>query len=54
MSDCSWEATDEILSVLENCMKTNQTLAKYDIKHNEIDEAGIVKLTEVLKVAPHV
>lgn len=35
-------------------MNRNTTLAKYDLKHNEIEDAGIAKLTEVLKVARHV
>ena len=38
-----------MLNVIENCMTRNTLLAKYDLKHNEIDDAGIAKLTEVLK-----
>ena len=54
ISDCQWELNDDIFPVIENCMKTNETLTKYDIKHNEINDEGIVKLTEVLREARHV
>ena len=43
-----------MLATIENCMKSNLVLAKYDIKHNTIEDAGIVKLTEMLKVYRHV
>ena len=38
-----------MMAVIENCMTRNTTLAKYDLKHNEIEDAGIEKLTEILK-----
>lgn len=35
-------------------MITNDRLAKYDLKHNSIDDAGIEELCEILGLARHV
>ena len=44
-----------MMEIIKNCMNTNLTLAKYDLKHNEIGDAQIDQLTEILSTtAKHV
>ena len=54
ISDCQWEANEQVMAAIKNCMTTNLLLAKYDIKHNSIEDEGLDQLTEILGTARHV
>lgn len=42
------------MKALEFSMTKNERLGKYDLKHNNFSEPGLLKLTEILKTTPHV
>ena len=54
ISDCQWEATEDMMAAIKHCMTTNTTLAKYDLKHNAMEDAGIEELTTILGTCKHV
>lgn len=40
VADNQFNDDEEVTKALEFCMRKNQTLGKYDLKHNNINEAG--------------
>jgi len=54
ISDCQWEANEAMMQAIKNCMLSNITLAKYDFKHNEMEDAQLLQFTEILGQARHV
>lgn len=54
VADNQFNDDEEVTKALEFCMRKNQHLGKYDLKYNNIGEAGLLKLTEILKNNPHV
>ena len=54
VADCQIEDTDEVMESICNCMIENKKLAKYNIKHNNIQDKGVEKICDALTEAAHV
>ena len=54
LSDCQWNDSEEVLAAIKMSFTMNQTLGRYDLKHNDISEEGIEEICSVLGEAKHV
>lgn len=54
IADNQFNDDEDVCKALDFCMRKNQHLGKYDLKYNNIGEAGLIKLTETLKNNTHV
>ena len=54
LSDNQFNEDDEVLDAIENCMKKNLNLGRYDFNHNFITDVGVERIAAILEYANHV